>query len=281
MKRKVIQLAGKTLLVSLPKKWCLQNHIKKGQELELSLHDSTIIVSNKPIPTQTTATITLSKETFVKNEIAYLYQQGVDEIRVNYPNNPELYEELKERTQRLLGFEIVNQTKTSCTIKNISSPQEEAFDTIYRRTWHVLLDMANETFNAMNKKKRTNIISMEELIDKLTDFCKRILNKHPRPTQSYQYAIIRDLEKIGDYYARICTITKKPSQKTITYFTATNNFLAATQALTIKHSLDNIKTFLACKEQVRKAPTDTISHYLACINDILAELYGPALMLHT
>ena len=35
MKRSVIQLAGKTLLISMPKAWVTAHHVLKGQELEM------------------------------------------------------------------------------------------------------------------------------------------------------------------------------------------------------------------------------------------------------
>ena len=35
MKRNVIQLAGKTLVVSLPSKWVKLNSVKKGDELNV------------------------------------------------------------------------------------------------------------------------------------------------------------------------------------------------------------------------------------------------------
>ena len=35
MKRKVIQIADSTQLVSLPRKWTIKNGIKKGDELEI------------------------------------------------------------------------------------------------------------------------------------------------------------------------------------------------------------------------------------------------------
>ena len=47
MKRKVIQLAGKTSVISLPSKWVQQQGIKKGDELEIKEEGSKIIVSSE------------------------------------------------------------------------------------------------------------------------------------------------------------------------------------------------------------------------------------------
>ena len=47
MKRKVIQIANSTQLISLPRKWSLQFGIKKGDELEVEEKGSQIIVSTE------------------------------------------------------------------------------------------------------------------------------------------------------------------------------------------------------------------------------------------
>jgi len=268
MKRKVIQLAGRTLLISLPKPWTVQHHIRKGQELNITEQDNNLIVSHKPSTTTTKTSITVTKDTFVKNEIAFLYQKGVDEITVNYPNAQELYDEIKERTNNLLGFEIVNQTAHSCTIKNISAPQVEAFDTIFRRTWHVLNTMAEEG----NKK---NIMAMEQTINKLTDFCKRLLNKYPTPTQSYQYAIVRDLEKIGDQYAALC----KEKNVNSSHRQDINDFLKKTELLVFNFKENNIKAYLKQRHKINQLKIK--SQELNVIKQLLSELYGPTFMLNS
>ena len=45
MKRKVIQIADSTQLISLPRKWAQKFNIKKGDELEVEEHDNKIVVS--------------------------------------------------------------------------------------------------------------------------------------------------------------------------------------------------------------------------------------------
>lgn len=47
MKRKVIQMAGKTMVVSIPSDWVKKYGIKKGDELELEKKNRNIIISTK------------------------------------------------------------------------------------------------------------------------------------------------------------------------------------------------------------------------------------------
>ena len=45
MKRKVIQIADSTQLISLPRKWALKYGIKKGDELDVEEQGSNVLVS--------------------------------------------------------------------------------------------------------------------------------------------------------------------------------------------------------------------------------------------
>ncbi len=50
MKRKIIQIANSTQLVSLPRKWCLSNNVKKGDEIDVKEKDNNIVVSTNAEP---------------------------------------------------------------------------------------------------------------------------------------------------------------------------------------------------------------------------------------
>ena len=45
IKRRVIQIANSTQLISLPRKWTIQHNIKKGDELDVQEDGSKIILS--------------------------------------------------------------------------------------------------------------------------------------------------------------------------------------------------------------------------------------------
>ena len=47
MRRKVIQIANSTQLISLPRKWSLQFNIKKGDELEVEEQGSKLSIAAK------------------------------------------------------------------------------------------------------------------------------------------------------------------------------------------------------------------------------------------
>jgi len=47
MRRKVIQIAESTQLISLPRKWAVRYQVKKGDELNIEEQGSTLIVSTQ------------------------------------------------------------------------------------------------------------------------------------------------------------------------------------------------------------------------------------------
>jgi len=47
MRRKVIQIAGSTKIISLPNKWCKEFNINKGDEINVNIDGGTIHVNCK------------------------------------------------------------------------------------------------------------------------------------------------------------------------------------------------------------------------------------------
>ena len=60
MRRKVIQIADSTQLVSLPRKWAQNYGIKKGDELEVTEHGNRVMISVDKNPQTESIEIDLS-----------------------------------------------------------------------------------------------------------------------------------------------------------------------------------------------------------------------------
>ena len=88
MKRKIIQIANSTYLVSLPKKWCVDNNLKKGEEIDVEPKggEVTITAEKKIIPTSTEMDITRLDRTSIFFAIRALYKKGYDEIKLTFKN---------------------------------------------------------------------------------------------------------------------------------------------------------------------------------------------------
>lgn len=212
MKRKVIQIADSTQLISLPRKWCLEHGIKKGDELEVIEDQSRIIVkvsNDKNEPERVTINAT-GLEYSVRTLVSSIYKSGYDEFKIFFSSAKELQHIQTIVKDSCLGFEIVEQGKDYVVARKISEPIPEEFDPVLRRTFVFLQHMMRETLIAV-KNNDTNalntIIAMDANINKLTYFCRRVLNKHgkgPYRITSPLYYIVDELEEIADRYKYIC-----------------------------------------------------------------------------
>ncbi|MBU0472027.1 MAG: phosphate uptake regulator PhoU, partial [Nanoarchaeota archaeon] len=295
MKRKVIQLAGKTLIVSLPSKWAKKNNVEKGDEIDVEEEEKRLIISTeKATKTEKIMLNTEELGTYDPSYIAYIYQAGIDEIRVNYKNR-EVFKKLQEKITDLMGYEIVDQGENYVEIKNVSAALEEEFETILRRTFYILNELGKSSLEAIQNKKieqLKDLLPLENSINKFTDFCKRVLNKRGykdyRKTQFY-YVIIRDLEKIGDYYHKIIqhTIETKTnySKETTQLYQETNEFLELFHKLFYKFEKENATKFQEKKKELDKKAKELMKKVnkeelyiifnLSGLIKMISDLYGP------
>ncbi|NQV08463.1 phosphate uptake regulator PhoU [Candidatus Woesearchaeota archaeon] len=295
MKRKVSKIGPATLMVSLPAPWVKRYNINKGDEIDLEEKGNKIIVSAKKEKSIGKVNIS-SKELgmFDRNFISYLYQKGYDEIRVEF-DDVKIFNIIQDKISKLMGFEIVNQTQNSCTIKSISTVLETEFDSILRRTFLILVEMANSSYEAFeenNYQKLKEISAMEITIDRLTDFLKRILNKNGYKEEeklTFIYCIIRDLEKVGDIYRDICNEyadkKTKISKETLNLFKETNNLFELFYRLFYKFDKKAVVMLHKEKNRLMKKANELFEkqqkqelkliHNIMNLTTIVFDLYGP------
>jgi len=224
MRRKVIQIADSTQLVSLPRKWAKKHEIKKGNELDVEEQGNKIIIQAGPIkPAFKQIELDFTNlAPLMKRALHGLYKIGYDTIILNY-NNPKLIDKIqKNMRDETLGYEIVEQKPTSCVIKTVAGGFESEFDGMLRRTFLMLKSMfesienaiCNEDFSQVN-----SIIFLETANNKYTGFCRRIINKQGLPNNEISnivYCAIEELEKIADECKYLCIyLAKQKNMKKI------------------------------------------------------------------
>jgi phosphate uptake regulator len=210
MKRKVIQIADSTQLISLPRKWCIDHGIKKGDEVEVEEHGNKIQVSTAKDALLEIAKIHFANaEMFLQRPLLTFYRMGYDQVDITFDDS-KVIQRVQEEIERLMGFEIVSQTERSCTVKNVASAMDTEFEVILRRIFLMLIEMARDTSEALSKRNYANmeeITKRERLNNKLTIFCERILNKKGYPDHkrlTFIYYIVCNLEHIADNFCDIC-----------------------------------------------------------------------------
>lgn len=238
MRRKVIQIAESTQLVSLPRKWCKKLNLKKGDELEIQEKGNQLIVSTQG--NKETARVELDVthlEPMTARFIHAMYKRGIDEIKCNFDKQSELEFVQKALGKETVGYEIVEQGKNYCVIKNVSGDLEE-FDPILRRIFLLLISMAEEGLQAIKAKDNATLktlIPMEESNNRFTTTCRRYLNKKGHESAAAVgplYYIIEDLENLADQYKYLYKFLSskdlkkfKISEPTLKYFEKTTQLI--------------------------------------------------------
>ncbi|MBD3318676.1 hypothetical protein GF342_02085 [Candidatus Woesearchaeota archaeon] len=209
MKRKVIQIANSTQLVSLPRSWALQHGVKKGQELNVDIQDSSLIISTASREsTPKTASIDVSGfHNRSMRIIGAFYRAGYDELKVYFNNYQELQFIQNVVREGCIGYELIDQGKNFVRIKKVSDAIDEEFDHVFRRLVMYIITMGRETYAAMqshDKDQLRFVIDMDRGVNKFTDFCGRIITMTSKPGQHTLYHVVMEVEKIGDSFKHIC-----------------------------------------------------------------------------
>ena len=121
MKRKTIQLAHKTLVISLPAKWVKQNAVQKGDELEIDLAKNTLQISvHKDLPNKTRIINTKEWARITPRYLFSLYHMGINEFEIFY-DSPKMLKKMQEVSGHMVGFETIAQRKNSLILKEITA----------------------------------------------------------------------------------------------------------------------------------------------------------------
>ncbi len=215
-KRKAIQLAGKTLVISLPSKWARKMGIRKGDELEVEEKGNGLAVTAHKETVVEKATLDAKKlDTHaLRWALSSLHKSGYDEIEVMY-ENPETAKVIHETLKDLFtGFAVTEQSRNRCVLRSIAKELETEFDGVLRRAFLVTLSLGESLAEYLESNKTDqlpDLLALEKTNNQLTNFCERILikkgYKEYRKT-CFVYVIVWNLEKICDNYKYIINYMK-------------------------------------------------------------------------
>lgn len=210
MRRKVIQIANSTQLVSLPRKWCQRLNLKKGDELEVTEKGNSIVITTEKHDTLKKAVVDMTKlGTYIERFFHAYYKAGYDEVSIKYSVPEQL-----DQIQRILGtttigYEIVDQRANTCIVKSVAESSDAEFEPMLRRTFLLLKSMLDSMVDATETEDFSqigNIISLEVVNNKYTGFCRRVLNKggYDPVKAPLLYCVVEELEKIADECKYLC-----------------------------------------------------------------------------
>ncbi|MBW2999704.1 AbrB/MazE/SpoVT family DNA-binding domain-containing protein [Candidatus Woesearchaeota archaeon] len=235
MKRRVIKQGNNTLTITLPRKWAQKFEINAGDELDVEEDERNLVISTEKETRKKSIKVDLKDfKRLGRSYLTAIFRNDYDEIELIY-NDPGYLAELQnDLASQLIGFEITNVGKNFCQIKDVAGINKDEFDTLLRRTWLLLINLSEDTLEALSKKDYSVLKTMPERdrsINKFTNYCARLLNKkqHYKSKNLSYYNFLRNLEHIGDDYqhlAKECVENNLGINKNLSdYFKKMNNFL--------------------------------------------------------
>jgi phosphate uptake regulator len=210
MKRKINQVGTGTLTVSLPSKWVKTCGVKKGDEIELAEAEQGLIIrcgELKQVKKEIIYHLDTEKA-LMRRLLTGPYVKGISKITINY-KNPEIYKKIQEAMRLLLGFEIVEQGKEYVVLEEISQSTDEKFLNILNRLFFMFKSFANEVQQYLKApyKNVDSLIDAEIAIDRLTYYCRRLVNLQRIDIKPYEsssiYHVICLLENASDELKKI------------------------------------------------------------------------------
>jgi phosphate uptake regulator len=264
MKRKVIQIGDFTKVVSLPREWTKKYKVERGDELNIDENGSTIIISQsdskKSMLTAEADLRGVDKE-IVWPLLALMHKIGYNEISIKFDNPEVLGIIRKKNSSALMGFEVIDQTKNSCFIKNITEGTKTELDSLVKKIFSVTLCLSNNTLyylRTSDTERLDELLSLEETNNKLSNLCERMLNTAGLDINNrYLYIVVWLLESIADDYKELCNLlkTKKKltvSRETIQLYEKANNLFENYHALFYTFSLKGMATFIKNQKHLTK-----------------------------
>ena len=223
MKRKLIQHGMSSLTVSLPRKWVIENSLKKGEEVDVDVSEGKVTIGAKKSYGKRSIDVDISGASpMIRRIIGACFKAGYDEINIRFSSFEELKAVQELVRDQFTGFEIISQSKNNLKVKNLSLASFEELEHTLKRFFFVAENMASEIAGAIEKKdsewlKTASLQKIES--DKLADYCRRGINmgaetggKRAAPL----YTVIEQTEKVVDRYRDLCIILGKqmPAKET-------------------------------------------------------------------
>jgi phosphate uptake regulator len=224
--RRVQVTGGASFVVTLPKEWAESQKIVKNDPVGLVVQpDGTLLVTKKITedPVQRTKEIdstAITDPAFLFRMLIGAYITGFTMIRittkVRFP--PFVRTVVRDYTQMTIGQEVVEETETAVTIKDLLNPAEMPFDNTLKRMFVIIKNMHEDAVSALETHNRSlamDVIRRDTDVDRLNWLIARqtsmilqnaSLSRKMGISQSMAmnyYMLSRIIERIGDHAVRI------------------------------------------------------------------------------
>ncbi|HEX3000862.1 MAG TPA: PhoU domain-containing protein [Methanoregula sp.] len=224
--RRVQVTGGASFVVTLPKVWAEEQKIKKNDALGMVAQtDGTLLVTRKITdePLQRVKVIDssmIADPALLFRMLIGAYITGFTTIRLTTKERfpPFVRTVVRDYTQMTIGQEVVEETGTAISIKDLLNPSEMPFDNTIKRMYVIAKAMHEDAIIALETRNRAlaqDVISRDTDADRLNWLVARQTNMimqnaslsrkmgiPPNLAMDY-YMLSRIIERVGDHAVRI------------------------------------------------------------------------------
>jgi len=217
---------GASFVVTLPKDWAESQKIKKNDPIGLTVQpDGTLLVTKKIteeplLRTKEIDSSTIADPAFLFRILIGSYITGFTTIRITAKQRfpPFVRSVVRDFTQMTIGQEVVEETETNVTIKDLLNPSEMPFDNTIKRMYVIVKTMHEDAITALethNKTLAQDVVNRDMDADRLNWLIARQTNMIMQntslsrkmgisPGMAMNYCMLsRIIERIGDHAVRI------------------------------------------------------------------------------
>jgi len=217
---------GSSYIITLPKEWVKTVNIGKNDPIGLLQQpDGTLLVTPKMDKEQTKRSIRFkveneAKQSFLFRKLIGAYIAGFNAITIESKPRiqPKTRSTIRRFIQTTIGQEVVEETDTTITVKDLLNPSEMPFHRTIKRMHIIVKGMYEDTTTALkthDKHLAEDVIKRDGEIDRLHWLVARqhrIIQQNVNfvekmgitvDTATTAYLISRILERIGDHVNRI------------------------------------------------------------------------------
>jgi len=226
--RKVQVTGGASFIVSLPKSWARGQHLQKNDQVGvIPRQDGTLLITTKISGEQAQRTrefdvSSIDDTTCLFRMLLGAYIRGYNVFVVTSDKRipPSVRETLRAFIRDAIGLEIIEETSTSLTIKDLLDPAEMPFDKAIKRITSLVINMHKDALFALSygdEEMSRDVIARDTDVDRLHWLISRQYNVVSRDVlladtlgfdteHGANYSLIsRTIERIGDHAVTIAS----------------------------------------------------------------------------
>ena len=224
--RRVQLTGGSSYIITLPKEWVKSVNIKKNDPLGVLIQSNgTLLITPKMTEGQTQRIKEFdvndkTNQTYLLRQLIGAYISGYTSVKISSSKriSPAARTTIRKFTQTTIGQEVVEETDTSITIKDLVNPTEMPFNNTIKRMYIIVKGMHEDAMRALetgNKTLAEDVLLRDNDVDRLHWLVAR---QHNIILQNVSFAekmkinieisstyliISRIIERIGDHIVRI------------------------------------------------------------------------------